>query len=391
MKKKIAVIIERMDPALGGAERSISELAEALSQRGMEVFIIAATGQTTSPNTHTLFPDKSGKRTSCSSFAKALKKHLFQNNYDIVHSVLPFDFADIYQPRGGSYAEAALRNAASYENRLLTSFKKATAFMNFRRTALLRAERKLCENPNGPVIAALSDYVFRQFKEHYGIDQKRVSVICNGVKTDRLIDKSRVNALREQTFRQLKINDSNNCKLFLFVASNFRLKGLGCLIKAMAASANNKTFLIVVGRDNTSPYRNMAKQLGIANKIIFLAQTGDIQNIIAASDIVVLPTYYDPSSRVILEALAARKPVITTRFNGATDLFTAGRHGIVIDSPENITALAQAISYFSQPENIRKASDAIIVDNLKEKISISRVANEMEALYNTIIEKRGTK
>ncbi len=391
MKKKIAIIIERMDTALGGAERSISELAEALSQRGLAVSIIAATGQTNSPNTHTLFPDKSGKRTSYSSFTKTLKKHLSQNNYDIVHSVLPFDFADIYQPRGGSYAEAALRNAASYENRLLASFKKATAFMNLRRTALLHAERKLCENSNGPVIAALSDYVARQFKERYGIDPHRIVVIHNGVKTDRLIDKSRVAALRKQIFGQLKINENNNCTLLLFVANNFRLKGLGCLIKAIAAAANNKTFLIVVGQDNISAYHNMAKQLGIDNKIILLSHVGDIQNIIAASDAVVLPTYYDPASRVILEALAARKPVITTRFNGATDLFTASRHGIVIDSPENITALAQAISYFSQPENVRKSSDAIIADNLKEKISISRVANEMEALYNTIIERRRTK
>jgi UDP-glucose:(heptosyl)LPS alpha-1,3-glucosyltransferase len=391
MKKKIAIIIERMDTALGGAERSISELAEALSQRGMEVSIIATTGQMNSPNTHILFPAKSVKRTSYSAFAKALKKYLTKNTYDIVHSVLPFDFADIYQPRGGSYTEAAVRNAASYENKLLASFKKATAFMNLRRTALLHAEQRLCENLNGPVIAALSDYVARQFKEHYRIDPQRIMVIRNGVKTDRLIDKARVDALRKQIFGQLKVNESNNYTLLLFVANNFRLKGLGCLIKAIAVAANNKTLLMVVGRDNISAYRNMAKQLGIDNKIIFLSQVGDIQNVIAASDAVVLPTYYDPSSRVILEALAAGKPVITTRFNGAMDLFTHSRHGIVIDSPENIATLAQAINYFAQPENARKASDAIIADNLKEKISISRVAREMEALYNTIIERRRNK
>jgi UDP-glucose:(heptosyl)LPS alpha-1,3-glucosyltransferase len=390
MKKKIAIIIERMDPALGGAERSISELAEALLQRGMEVSIIAATGQTNNPKTHTLFPYKSGKRTSYSAFAKALKKHLSKNNYDIIHSVLPFDFADIYQPRGGSFAEAALRNAASYENKLFASFKKATTFMNSRRTVLLHAEQRLCENPNGPVIAALSDYVARQFKEHYQIDPNRITVIHNGVKVDRLIDKTNVDALRKQILSQSKITDRNNCTLFLFAANNFRLKGLACLIKAMTTSGDN-AFLMVVGRDNASAYRNTAEQLGITGKIIFLGQTGDIQNVIAASDVVVLPTYYDPSSRVILEALAAGKPVITTRFNGATDSFTAGRHGIVIDSPENISALAQAISYFSQPENVRKASDAIIADSLREKISISRVAEEMESLYNAIIERRRAK
>lgn len=255
----------------------------------------------------------------------------------------------------------------------------------------MHAERRLCENPNGPVIAALSDYVAKQFEDHYGINPKRITVIRNGIETDRLIDKRRVDAMRKQICGQLKINDINNCTLFLFAANNFRLKGLGCLIKAMATAANNNTFLMVVGRDNASAYHNLAQKLGIANKIIFLGQFGDIQNIIAVSDAVVLPTYYDPSSRIVLEALAAGKPVITTAFNGATDLFTANRHGIIIDSSENIPALAQAISYYSQAENIKKASDSIVTDNLKEKISINRVAKEMESLYDTIIERRRTK
>jgi len=391
MKKKIAIIIERMDPTLGGAERSISELAEAMSHRGLTVHIIAATGQIDSPNTHILFPEKSGKRTSFSAFEKALKNHLSQNNYDIVHSVLPFDFADIYQPRGGSYTEAVLRNAASYENKFFAYFKKATTFINFRRNALLHAERRVCENLTGPVIAALSDYVARQFKEHYRIDPKRIAVIRNGIKTDRLIDNCKVNIMRKQIFRQLKISDSSDYILFLFAANNFRLKGLGCLIKALSVAANNNTLLMVVGRDDTTAYRNLAQKVGIANKIIFLGQIGDIQNIIAVSDAVVLPTYYDPSSRIVLESLAAGKPVITTAFNGATELFTAGRHGIVIDSPDNIPALAEALKYFSLPKNIKLASEAIIADNLKEKISIERVAIEMETLYNAIIARRGNK
>lgn len=391
MGKKIAIIIERMDTALGGAERSISELAEALSARGLEVFIIAATGRESDLNTRVLFPTKSNQHTGYQAFAAALKTHFAENKYDIIHSILPFDFADIYQPRGGSFAEAVLRNAISYENKILASFKNATSFMNLRRTTLLRAERRLCENPNGPIIAALSDYVAGQFKKHYGLDAQRITVIRNGVKTDRVTDKSRAEAMRNQIFAQLKINKNDNLTLLLFVANNFRLKGLACLIKAIAQAACGNTFLLVVGRDNPSAYRNIAAQLGIDSKIIFCKQIGDIQNVLAIADAAVLPTYYDPSSRVILEALAAGKPVITTVFNGAADLFTADRHGIIIDSPQNIPALSQAIKHFSNPENIKTASKAIIADNLQEKISITRVAKEMESLYNTIVERRRIK
>jgi hypothetical protein len=113
MNKKIAIIIERVNITLGGAERSVSELADALSALGLEVHILAAKGQTNSENIHILCGDITGKHVSYSTFANTLTKHLSENYYDLIHSVLPFDFADVYQPRGGTYAETVLRNIAS--------------------------------------------------------------------------------------------------------------------------------------------------------------------------------------------------------------------------------------------------------------------------------------
>ena len=111
---KIAIIIERADIGLGGAERSVSEMAEALASLGMDVHVLAAKGTTVKKNTYILCNDLPGKRVGLRVFGRAIKGHLLKNHYDIIHSVLPFGFADIYQPRGGIYAEAARRNAASY-------------------------------------------------------------------------------------------------------------------------------------------------------------------------------------------------------------------------------------------------------------------------------------
>jgi len=121
MKKKIAIIIERANIALGGAERSIFELRLALSALDIEVHILAAKGQTKAKNIHILCQDVRGKRTCYFTFVEALKKHLSENYYNIIHSVLPIDFADVYQPRGGSFAESIVRNAASYQNKFVES------------------------------------------------------------------------------------------------------------------------------------------------------------------------------------------------------------------------------------------------------------------------------
>jgi UDP-glucose:(heptosyl)LPS alpha-1,3-glucosyltransferase len=392
MKRTVAIIIERSDIALGGAERSIFELSSALSELGLKVDILAAKGQTNADNIYILCRNYPGRRTSHCVFAKELKKHLSQHRYDIVHSVLPFDFVDIYQPRGGSYTEAVLRNAASYENKFTEFYKKLTAFANFRRTALLHAEKKLCKNPNGPIVAALSQYVAQQFKQYYHLDDSRIVVIPNGVKINKQTGSAETESLRSKILSQLNINPYAKPVFFLFAANNFRLKGLPCLLKAMQlATVNNNSrplYLVVVGDDASLKYRHMAKKCNVHNRIVFLGKVRNIQDVLSISDIAVLPTFYDPSSRFILEALAAEKPVITTKFNGAADLFTAGLHGIVIDSPQNITALADALDYFTNTDNIKKASRAIASDNLKEKISITRAAQQLITLYDRIIHGR---
>jgi UDP-glucose:(heptosyl)LPS alpha-1,3-glucosyltransferase len=389
VNKKIAIIIERADTMLGGAERSVFELAGALSKLGVEVDILAAKGQTSAKNIHILCQQTAGKRVCYFTFRKALKKYLAENPYSLVHSVVPFGFADLYQPRGGSYAESILRNAASYQNRAVGFFKKLTAFANFRRTILLQAEGRLCKNPDGPVIAALSRYVAEQFKHHYGVDESRITIVPNGVKIHKRIDTAEAGRLREQILAKLSLTEADRPVLFLFVANNFRLKGLASLICALHSAAKHNTYLIIAGRDKSFKYRRLGKKLDVHKKIIFLGHLRSIQNMLSIIDVAVLPTFYDPASRFILEALSAGRPVITTRYNGAADFVTNGRHGKIVDSPENITALAEAIGYFSDTENIRKASQAIIEDNLAEKISIARAAEQMLAVYEEILKKRG--
>ncbi|NIT23691.1 MAG: hypothetical protein GTN53_14415, partial [Candidatus Aminicenantes bacterium] len=67
--------------ALGGAERSIFELAAALSGLGFEVHILAAKGQTEAKNIHILCQEQAGRRTGFFTFEEALKKHLSENQY----------------------------------------------------------------------------------------------------------------------------------------------------------------------------------------------------------------------------------------------------------------------------------------------------------------------
>jgi len=389
---KVAIVIERYDISLGGAEWLVFELASALCRQGVDVDILATRGNTNIDNVHFLCPAGRNKRISLACFAKLVLDYIERNHYDIIHSVIPLTFADIYQPPGGSFAEAIIRNAASYSGRLVSAYKKATAFTNWRRTEMLCAEKKLCRNPNGPIIAALSNYVKDQFINHYNLTDERIALVPNGVKVDSKADPESAEKLKRKIARQLEIKSSTNPVFFLFGANNFRLKGLNVLMKALAllkkTTIPRPPYLIVAGGGKINKFRSLAEKLGLNKKIVFLGHLPNIQNALSISDVAVLPTFYDPCSRYILEALAAYKPVITTKFNGASDFFVNNRHGRLIDNPEDTDALAEAIRYFTDTKNIENASKAIIEDNLNENISIDRAARQLIDVYDSILQRK---
>lgn len=389
---RVALIIERAYPRLGGAETSVLELSAALRSVGLDVDIIAAKGDSRARHTHILCQGSPAKRAGLGQFEEALNKFFSKNQYDIIHSVLPFSFADVYQPRGGCYPEAITRNIASYSNRYVRTYKKLTVSANRRRNALAKAEQLICNNPTGPVVAALSDYVAQHFKNYYTLAAHRLVVIRNGVLADKTPNFSKTERLRSQIMAQLSLKEADMPVFFLFAANNFRLKGLEVLIRAMqmtaASDPEQSPFLIVAGSGRAKPYKRLAEKLNVAWRIAFLGHIRDIPSVLELGNVAVLPTYYDPSSRFILEALAADKPVITTKFNGAAEMFVNNRHGRIIDVPENIPALAEAVGHFTNIETIRKASTAILTDNLREQLSISRAAKELKSLYELILERR---
>lgn len=385
--RTVAIIIERTEISLGGAERSISELAESLRKLGLGVTLLAARGQA-GEGTIPLCGEKADGRVSFAAFEKALMRHLAENDYDIVHSTLPFSFCDIYQPRGGSYLEAMLRNAASYPHPRMRAWKRWTGWLNRRRTSLVRAERLLCRRCEGTTVAALSEYVREQFVRHYAMPDERIAVIPNAITLHPPVDSARIAEFRAMVRSQLGMSEGEEPAIFLFAANNFRLKGLGPLLEAMKRASSwpsaRQIVVVVAGSGRPGPYLQRARRLGIAQRVLFLGAVADMQAEIAGCDTAVLPTYYDPSSRFILEALSQGRPVITTRFNGASERIEHQRHGVVLKDPGDVETLTTALVRLSHPDLVRRMSAAIVEDGLREAVSIDHHAEQLAALYETI-------
>jgi UDP-glucose:(heptosyl)LPS alpha-1,3-glucosyltransferase len=142
----------------------------------------------------------------------------------------------------------------------------------------------------------------------------------------------------------------------------------------------------VAGRDDAGPARRLATALGVLPRVRFVGTETPVRHWYAAADVLAHPTWYDPCSRVVLEALCAGLPVVTTRFNGAAEALTPGRHGEVIADPANAAELAGALARALAP-SVRAAclADA---EPLRARLSMDRHARELQALYDEIVTPR---
>lgn len=392
MVRTVAIILERANVTVRGAERSMFELARALRTHGVQVDLLAACGRTKLRHIHVLCPNGTAERPSLSGFRRALQRHLTTHRYDIVHSVLPFEFVDLYQPQDGTWPESLRRRMATFSCPVARIGQRCIARLRERGDGRLRDERRVCRESQGPAIVALSRYVADQLQRHYGTAAERIVLAPGGVRTGLRTDPKTAQRLRLQIIDELGLSRDDQPALFLFVAHDFRLKGLDPLIRAMARAANPPAdccpCLLVVGDDRSEPYRRLAERIGVERRIVFLGPIKRLHNVLSIVDTAILPSFYDPCNRFTLEALAAGKPVVTTRFNGAVDQFADGRHGLVLDSPDNVPSLAQAIRHFASPAVRRQASQAIAEDHLPERVSVERVARDLLDAYEAIHERK---
>jgi len=392
---KIALVIERFNLLRGGQERSTYELAGALGELNLDVTLVAA--RIDRPDvgdlpfkTHEVPANawtRSGRRRN---FEQNVTRYFAESDYDIVHSMIPLPTAHVYQPRSGSILYSGKRHAASYECPLMANFKRATSILNRARQAWIANERKLSQAPNGPVVAAISNYVAEQFKTEYGLHENRIHLVRNGVR----IDSFRSNKTKEQGRRLRQLFDKkDDLAIFLFAADDPRRKGLSWLLNSAAQAAtmltkNELDFrIIVIGGKNVLPYRKQVLATPIEKRILFLGSTQQMPPLIQMCDAVVLPTYDDPCSRLIMEGLASGKPAITTSYNGAAEFLADGKYGIIIENCPDTKALAQALLRLCDPQQQQQMSQAIESDHLYQQVSMQRHARELLTLYKKLLQK----
>ena len=399
---RVAIVQEHVDPQRGGAETSTLQMARHLTALGLDVSVVcSAAGPVSSePRASTAVGPHGGqpparlsmRQIPCGGGSRVGRTIHFVGEadqlcrlegFDIVHAVTPCLSANVYQPRGGTYVETVARSVARARTPVGRLIKRIARRFNRRQRFLLLLERELLTGQDPPFVAAVSDYVRRQVESAFPrFPRERIRVVFNGVEITPLPSDQ---AAAQRAALRKELGVAQGRPLVLFVAHNFKLKGLGELIRASATPAGRHVdwLLAVAGRDNPQRYQRLARRLGVGQRVTFVGTKYPVEALYAAAGVLAHPTWYDPCSRVVLEALACGLPVVTTRWNGAAEVMQAGRHGEVIDTPADAPALAAAIARcFDLELACACRADA---PAMRERVSMARHARELKALYEQVV------
>jgi glycosyltransferase involved in cell wall biosynthesis len=214
-----------------------------------------------------------------------------------------------------------------------------------------------------------------------------ISVITPGIELPDLP----VTQLRKKNARTL-LGLPKDTFCILFVANDYRRKGLKTLLEAVA-KCPSKFVLAVVGNLPQIPtFMEQVKILNLKSRVFFLGSLRNVAPAYEAADCLAHPTLEDTFAMVVLEAMSHGLPVVVSspKYCGISGLLQHGVNAIIVDDPLDPSELQHAIEEtLNQPLLYRHLSNGAI--NFSRCYQWSRLTFQYESLYlNVDSNKIGT-
>lgn len=213
---------------------------------------------------------------------------------------------------------------------------------------LCKLEQRIYGDPR-VMLAAVSKHTAEQLKRYFGRDD--VAVIPNGVDVQHF-SRAAIAPLRDKARTQRHCSPEQT--VLLLIGNDWRNKGLGTLLAAMANCKELPLRLLVVGQDEQTPFRAQAAAAGMLERVDFCAPVADVLPLYAAADILVAPSLEDSFNLPALEAMACGLPVIASPKAGVSEWLAHGFDALLLKDPENASELADAIRAVVGSSQLRK-------------------------------------
>ena len=324
----------------GGAERYLSRLTEALKKQNIDFQII-----------NSIFPKflPSWLRVILFNFQVCLFK-----NDKFYFSLDRITCPDIYRAGDGVY-------------KVFLDINKKSK-LNLLHPIYLFLEKRCFKNAK--CIIANSQMVKEQIINSYDINPNKIRVIFSGIESKEI----HYQKAFEKLSKQYLLNEDQF--ILLYVGSGFKRKGVKEFLEIISRLDKNNIMAFVIGKEkNINYYQNLTKELNLEKKVVFTGPREDVDDFYTISDIFILPTYYEPFSNAILEAMQFENVVFTTKQNGASEILD---DYFIMDSPKHLSVVSRindlivntAKLKLIKKENKAKSKQFSIEKNLSETLKV---------------------
>jgi glycosyltransferase involved in cell wall biosynthesis len=230
------------------------------------------------------------------------------------------------------------------------------------------------------LLVANSEAVKQDVMVREGVPSARIRVVYNGIDAERYERRA-----RPQMRAELEI--PAGAPVVGVVANLIHYKGHRFLLQAFQRvhAWRPGTVLLLAGDGPCRPeLERLAEELGIVEMVRFLGTRRDIPELLAATDVVVLPSLEEGFPNAVLEAMAAGKPVVASAVGGIPEAVVHEATGLLVP-PGDPTALAEAILAVvgdpARAEQMGRAGQA----RAKDRFGMERMVTETEAIYEELL------
>jgi len=230
----------------------------------------------------------------------------------------------------------------------------------------------------------VSDALQETLLQNYSIASNRTCRIYNGIDLKKFSPDTYNRNLR----KEWKISEA-----VPLIGSIGRLvweKGFEFLINAapgVLRAVPDAKFLIVGEGPLKEQLIVKSEQLNVRDRIVFAGFRNDIKEIIAALDLLVIPSLSEGFPMVILEAMAMEKPIIASCINGIIEQITDGENGVLV-SPKDHNALTKSILKLIQDKELSKKLGIAARKKVEQEFSVEKMVAETEKVYLSIVQDR---
>lgn len=161
-------------------------------------------------------------------------------------------------------------------------------------------------------------------------------------------------------------------------------KELAAAIRSMKDIGNIRYLIVGDGTYEDEFKRELTEEISNGT-VIMLGKRNDVMNILAESDIFLLPTLHENLGNVFLEASMVKIPSIGTKVGGVPEVIEDGVSGILVP-PFDSTAIKEALLKLYSSNDLRKTMGENAYARINNIFNSETISRKFDELYTAIIE-----